>query len=408
MALAMFENSVNLVISVDTETNTIRFCADNMNRKEIRAEETYFGRPFGEEFYQKLDEMMKAYQEQEAQAAAAAAPAQTTKLPYVNIQKAVAKAIPKVTTRASIILPDTFFLMDTVNVPTIGKKAMENAVEVGIGAIYKNKKDFHYRWFPLSQNKQVATFGVVGTRKDILDRLQDICNDNQVGLQTVSFAANAMACGAMAFNPKLRTGTGLVLDVQENACRFAFVNKGRVIGAYHLPFGMAMLCDSQLVSEESLFDYSSGKMLVQNAWEKAKNKSLAALGEEAALLELEDGQFGGKKVTRRTARVRTRELPIEPEDFVYENFRVILKWTLSLLKNNPTIIAQGEIDTVYMNIGPEYEFLFEKINGEEEENGVKFVPVFLGNRQEAVDENLRELEMFGGYQLAQFGKFNNF
>ena len=96
------------------------------------------------------------------------------------------------------------------------------------------------------------------------------------------------------------------------------------------------------------------------------------------------------------------------KDFVYENFRVILKWTLSLLKNNPTIIAQGEIDTVYMNIGPEYEFLFEKINGEEEENGVKFVPVFLGNRQEAVDENLRELEMFGGYQLAQFGKFNNF
>ena len=77
-----------------------------------------------------------------------------------------------------------------------------------------------------------------------------------------------------------------------------------------------------------------------------------------------------------------------------------------MLKNNPTILAQGEIDTVYMNIDTRYDFLFDKINAEEKEHGVKFVPVVTGNRQPATAEALRELDMFGGFQLKQFGKVN--
>jgi hypothetical protein len=379
----MFDAGVNTVISIDAEGEVIRFYADNMNRRQLQLEVNYKGRPFGEDFCQKLDQALKSYQ-----------------------QKSRAMAAPKV----AIVLPDHLFLMDTVNVPTIGKKAMENAVEVGIGAIYKNKRDLHYRWFPLSQTKQFATFGVVGVRKDVLDKLQDLCNANQVSLQIVSFAANAMACGAMAYNAKLRNGTGLVLDVQENACRFAFVNKGRVVGAYHLPFGDTVLSDAKLISEDLLFDHSSAELLVRTARDKAKVKSAAGLsGESVGTLDGEEVlAAGGRKAAKRATKPRLREMPTEPQGFIYENFRIILKWTLNLLQSNPTILAQGDVDTVYMNIAPEYNFLFDKINEEAKENGVTFVPVFTGNRQAAAEKDLRELEMFGGFQMKQFGKYNNF
>ena len=45
---------------------------------------------------------------------------------------------------------------------------------------------------------------------------------------------------------------------------------------------------------------------------------------------------------------------------------------------------------------------------EAKENGVTFVPVFSGNRQTAAEKDLRELEMFGSFQMKQFGKYNNF
>ena len=379
----MFDAGVNAVISIDTDAEIIRFYTDSMNRRQVQMEVSYSGRPFSEEFYQKLDQALKSYQ-----------------------QKSRAMGTPKV----SIVLPDHLFLMDTINVPTIGKKAMENAVEVGIGAIYKNKRDLHYRWFPLSQTKQFATFGLVGTRKEVLDKLQDICNANQVNLQIVSFAANAMACGAMTFNPKLRNGTGLVLDVQENACRFAFVNKGRVIGAYHLPFGTQMLSDTKVVSEDALFDHSSGEALVRIARDEAKVKTLTGLsGESIGVLDSEEAlASGSKKTIKKATKPRTREVPTEPRGFMYENFRIILKWTLNLLENNPTILAQGDIDAVYMNIDSQYNFIFDMLREEEKESGVSFTPVFTGNRQSAAENDLRMLELFGGLQLKQYGKFNNF
>lgn len=379
--MAMFDAAVNTVISIDTEAEVIRFYTDTMNRRQLQLEANYKGRPFGEDFYQKLDQALKSYH-----------------------QKSRSMGAPKV----AIVIPDHFFMMDMINVPTIGKKAMENAVEVGIGAIYKNKRDLHYRTFPLTQTKQFATFGVVGARKEILDKLQDVCNANQVSLQIISFAANAMACGAMAFNAKLRNGTGLVLDVQENTCRFAFVNKGRVIGAYHLPFGQDMLSDARVVAEDSLFDHSSGEMLVRIAKEKAKAKATTMPGSEGVLDGEEVLAGSGRRITKKTAKPRTREMPTEPAGFIYENFRVILKWTLNLLENNSAILSQGEVDTVYMNIAPEYAFLFDKINEEEKEHGVKFVPLFTGNRQAAAGRDLKELELFGGFQLKQFGKYNNF
>lgn len=397
MAMAMFDTSISTVIGVDTDAETISIYVDLGNRREAQQVINYRCRPFSEEFYQKLDKAIKTYQQRN---------------PSVSLAK------------SAIVLPDDIFLMDTINVPTINRRAMENSLELAISAIYKNKKELRYRTYPLTQNKQFSTFGIVGVRKDILEEFHKVCAANQIAIQGITFAANAMACGAMDLNGKLKNGTYLLLDVKESCSRFAFVNKGRVIGAYRLPFGEAMLYKSRLVSEDLLFDHSSGELLVLNATEKAKAKHLTMMGEEILAdpdavpqEEPEEGEdeelfnaagTNNKRVARKLPKFMQRELPSDREGFVYENFRVVLKWTLDLLAGNPSIISQGSIDTVYVNMPREYEFLFDRINAEEAEHGVKFVPVLSGGAHSDYEADANELELYGGLMLKSLGRLNNF
>lgn len=395
----MFDTTpITAVIGVDTDAETISFYVDLGNKKEVQQVVSYRCAPFGDEFYQKLDKAIKSYQQRN---------------PSVSLEK------------IAIVLSDQNFLMDILNVPNLNRKAIENSLEVAIGAIYKNKKDLRYRTYPLSQNKQVATYGLVGIRKTILERFEDVCAANQIAVQSVTFAANAMACGAMMLNPKLKNGTFLLLDIKETCARFAFVNKGRVIGAYRLPFGDSMLYKSRLVSEDLLFDHATGELLVLNAMEKAKAKQLTMMGEDALAdsdadateLEMEDEEEelfagsapgNGKKMGRKLPKFMQRELPTDREGFVYENFRIFLKWTLDVLAGNPTITAQGAIETVYVNMAKEYDFLFARLNAEEKENGVKFVPLLAGNGYSDSAADARELELYGAFQLKQFNKLNIF
>lgn len=393
----MFESAITAVIGIDTDTETFSFYVDLGDRREVQQTVNYRCNPYGEEFYQRLDKAIKNYQQRN---------------PSVSLAK------------VAIVLSDDAFLMDTLNVPTMNRRAMDNSLEVAIGTNYKCKKDLSYRTFPLSQNKQFSTFGLVGIRKEILEKLQAVCAANQVGIHSVTFAANAMACGAMTLNGKLRNSTYLLLDVKESCCRFAFVNKGRVIGAYRLPFGEAMLYKSRLVSEDLLFDHSSGELLVLNANEKAKAKHITMMGEEvladpdAVSAEAEDEEEeeeaiftaagNSKRTGRKLPKFMQRELPADREGFVYENFRIILKWTLDLLNGNPAITSQGAIDLVYVNMAKEYDFLFPRINSEEEGHNVKFIPLLPGNGYSDLAADAHDLELYGGFQLRQFGKLNNF
>ena len=395
---SMFDTAqANAVIAVDAESETIKFYVDLGNRREVQQEIGYRCALFSEEFFQKLDKGIKSYLQRN---------------PSVSMDK------------VSVVLPDYVFLMDTINVPTIGKKAMENSLEVAISAVYKNKKELRYRTFPLSQNKQFTTFGLVGIRKDILDKLEDVCQANQIGIQNITSAASAMACGAMTLSPKLKNGTFLLLDIKETSARFAFVNKGRVVGAYVLPFGDSILYKSRLVSEDLLFNHAGGELLVLNAMEKAKAKQLTMMGEEvladpdAESQETEGDEeelFAGsapgtgRKTGRKLPKFMQRELPTDREGFVYENFRIFMKWTLDLLANNPAITSFAEIDTVYVNMAKEYDFLFGRLAAEEAENGVKFAPLLAaGNGYNDLAADARDLELFGGFQLKQFSKLNNF
>ena len=100
-----------------------------------------------------------------------------------------------------------------------------------------------------------------------------------------------------------------------------------------------------------------------------------------------------------------RDNPSGKEGYVYENFRIFLKWTLDFIASNATLVNLGEIDTVYVNMPQENAFLYDMINADEEEHKVKFLPLLDSDEQEAI---VRNLELFGGFYVKQYNKINNF
>lgn len=389
--MAMFDPTLSAVISIDADTDTVHFYTTAPGQTPRHAVANCRCRALDADYFERFDKVIKTFQQ---------------KNPMVSLAK------------TSVILPDHVFLTDLLNIPAIGKKAMENSLELAIGAVYVNKKDLRYITTPLLQNKQFATYSLLGIRKDLLDKLRELCAANQVGLQNVTFTANALVNGAMSLNPKLKNGTFLLLDIQEERARFAFVNKGRTIGYYHLPFGTNMLYKSRFAAEDLLFDHATGELLVLNAKEKAKAKQLTMMGEEIMTdpdaqdpEQSDDGNlFGGpysdgKKSARKLPKFMQRDIPTDRDGFVYENFRIFVKWALDLIANNPEITALGAMEAVYVNLPSEYGFLYDMVNAEEEENGVKFMPMLAGNAEAGATENL---ELYGGFFVKQFNKTNNF
>lgn len=398
----MFDSALSAVISVNTDTQTINFYADAGGNSRHHLAANYNSQPFDEVFFQKMDRILQVYQQ---------------KNPTISLAK------------VSLILPDHVFLTDTINVPALGKKAMENSLNLAIGAIYKNRNELKLQTYPMMQNKQIATFGLVGVRKDLIARLTSVCEANHVGIQNITFAANAMVNGAISQNPKLKNGTFLLLDIKENAARFAFVNKGRTVGSYNLPFGYSMLYKSRLAAEDLLFDHTSAELLVLNAKERAKAKQLTVTGEEVLVdedaqdlqhilqsgtEEQDSGLFDseayvdGKRVGRKLPKFMLRDTPTDREGFVYENFRIFMKWALDLINGNPDITAQGAIDTVYVNLPRPFSFLYNMVNAEADENKVRFAPLMPVSGHDNSAAYARDLDLVGGFYVRQYNKINNF
>ena len=100
-----------------------------------------------------------------------------------------------------------------------------------------------------------------------------------------------------------------------------------------------------------------------------------------------------------------RETPTNKEAYVYENFRIFLKWTLDLYNNNASLMNLGTVDTVYVNMPADNAFLYPMIIAEAEENKLKFMPLLDARNQEIITNNL---DLFGGFYVKQYNKLNNF
>ena len=393
----MAEITIPAVISIDTDAEMVSFYTLNESGKINHIVGNCKAKPFDDDFYSKLDKLIKTYKQ---------------KKPEAPI------------TRVSLVLPDHVFLTDIFTIPNLGRRALERSLELAVETVYKDKSEMHYRTYQLALNKQIATFGIVGIRKEIVSRLNQIFSENAITVQNITFASNAMADGAMALNQKLKGATCLLLDIKEEFARFAFVNKGRTVGYFRLPFGHSMLFKSRVASEDLLFDHSTGELLVLNAKEKAKAKQLTMMGEEVMSdPDVEDAMsddpniedessvfdtdvtFSSRKVARKLPKFMLRETPTDRDGFIYENFRIFIKWALDLIASNSEITELGEIDSVYVNMPSEYGFLFEMINDEAKENKVEFLPLVIDKRSL---EKAKALELHGAVYAKHFNTSNNF
>ncbi len=413
----MFEKNFNSVIGIDTEKGKVHFySAEKGNKNAISYfVGSYRAKPFSKGFYEKLSGMIEKYRESNSSA----------------LQK------------VSIVLSDTTVLTDMVNLPIIHKKAMDTSLNASLANLYGGA-DLKFNRLLAMQSKQFATYAVTGMRKDILVKLHDVLASNQISGGNVTYASAAATNAAMILNPKLKNASFVLLDIKDGITRIALVVKGKTLGFYSLPFGVGVLKSDIVEAENMLFDHPSAELLVLNAQEKAKAKALtmaedfmtlplteeeeaeeaaaaqaAEAGAEAEAEEEDDDDdeeaeaaaepivISGrlrKKTPRKLPKFMQRPDPTTREGYVFENFRVFVKWTLEFIASNPSITAIGAPEAVYVNMPEEFSFLYDMVNAEAKENGIRFEPL-AGDHNELIRKNL---ELYGGFFVGQHNKFNNF
>lgn len=417
--------SANLynVVGIDPIENKIKFYSMlEGDYSSIRLESIpYRARQFDEEFFKKFSAALNDY-----------------------TMRAPSDKAPKIT----VVLPDSVVATDTVNIPSIKKRAMDSSLRIAIEGLYKNYKDMRIKTFAAARNKQYATYSLTMLDDNLLRSLYTACSTNKLVPETVTFSANALINSISQLRPKYRTASYLFVDMKEESTHFAFASKGRTVGYYSLPFGKNILKGNRIAAEDMLFDHSLAELVVLNAKEKARAKQLTVMGEEPHLDE--DGRPNGapseasddtkeseadvsaesgvpsdplytpeaasassdaqrsvfKKTARKLPKFMLRPTPDTPEGFVYENFRIILKWALLLIRNNSAIMSYTKPEAVIVNLPVEYDYIFDMVNAERQENGIEFRR--FDSETEANSAISDNLELFGGIYARRFNTSNNF
>lgn len=424
----MAKNKINIesVIGIDAEKEVISlYSITGSDKSSINYLMSGFkAKPFSHEFYDKLGAVLGQFREDH---------------PNNPMQK------------VTVVLPDSAVLTDMVNLPAINKKAIDSSLAASLSNVYGNSSDIKFNRMMVNQSKQMITYAISGVRKDILLNISRACAEHQISVGNITYASAAATNAAMTVNPKLKNASFVLLDIDEETARIVFVVKGKTLGFYSLPFGYKMLYKTRVMAEDLIFDHSSAELLILNAKAKAKAKHLAmeedtddtVIEEAPEVDEDEELEFPGrrkvededdeedaeleaelaeveaeaeseeldptgkklKKVARKLPKFMLRPTPTNREGYMYENFRLFVKWTLEFIASNPAIASLGYPEAVYVNMPEEYSFLYEMVNLEEEDNGVRFLPLI---SEEEVDVVKKNLELYGGLFAKTYNGFNNF
>ena len=112
-----------------------------------------------------------------------------------------------------------------------------------------------------------------------------------------------------------------------------------------------------------------------------------------------------KKTPRRLPKFMQRPIPETDEEIACENFRVFVKWALTLIASNDKLTQLGKPESVYVNLPQMLSFVLDKANEEREENGVEFKLLDNGDYDANV---LVNLEMYGGFFPRAINPANRF
>lgn len=440
-------NKLNTVIGIDfQQKNLIFYSMTGDNRQTINVKRVLFtSTEPDEKFFNFFGEQLAAYGRENP-----------------SLQAAV----------VSLLVSDNAVVTDTVNIPAINRKAMDNGFELAMKTLYSNYDDLKVNKLLAATNKQYGTFFVTMINKKLLTELNKTCAANRFFATSVTFPANTTVNAVGKLRPKYRRSSYLMLDIKENYTRVILANKGHAVGGSTLPFGYGILSDKKVVAEDMLFDHSFADLTVINANERAKAKSLTMMADDNSQTELEPGDVvnldgsitkedgtliqpdgtvirpdgtvvppaqrpteddglvdkpaadgddededelssteqGGFKAYRRVARklpkFMQRPVPTDAKGFVYENFRIFIKWALSYLRGNEQLTTLSAPEFVLVNMPAEYDFLFERVNADKEEQKIEFVsfdPAIEDN-----DDVTRNLELFGAFYSRNVNTTNNF
>lgn len=343
--------------------------------------------------------------------------------------------------KVSVILPDSAVVTDAVKIPTMkGIGQTKKTLDVTLGGLYRNYAELRVVTNVAAQNKQYATYAVTAVQKRIATSLYAACSENKLLVDTLTTAASATAGGAALLNPKLKNASYLLLDIKDTYARFVFVANGKAVGSYILPFGLEFLRKPAVTQEDLLFDHTFAELSVLNARETAKSKKLTVLapdavfedeeeadGEETApvaegenpenpesdgteeeLVAMAEAVASGrqpvaklyKKKARKLPKFMQREIPETEDGILYENFRIFVKWALTLIHNNEKLTELGKPEFVCVNIPDDLAPVLDKVNEEAEESGVTFTALPHGGAEGDVTANL---ELYGGLSPRAIG-----
>ena len=381
-------NNYLTTIAIDTVRSTIHFYSsiENDDTTITHSIKHYSGRHFDEEFFKKFREAIKEFVEEN--------PSDTMR-------------------KVTVVLPDTAILTDTLKIPTIkGFGQMKKAFEASLGVLYKNYRDLRISSYAADQNKQYSTFVISAVQNNILSEIYSACAENKLVIETLTYASGATVGAASVINSKLKNASYLFLDIKDVYSRFTFVIGGRAVGFYTVPFGFEFLRTPRVIGEDMLFDHSLAELAVINARERAKSKKLTVMEDEedeedllpidaeegaAAMAESETLTVGTQKVLKKTPRklpkFMLRDLPETEEGIAYENFRVFMKWALTLIDSNKKITDLGKLEYVCVNLPEDLAGVVAKANEESAENGILFTRLKTEGIAPLVTTNL---DLYGG------------
>lgn len=370
--------------------------------------------------------------------------------------------------KITVVLPDCAVLTDTIKVPTLrGFRQTQKTLDVTLGGIYRNYNDLQVSAALADQNKLYTTFSVAAIQKRIAAEVYTACSENHLLVDTLTYASSAAIGGLTALNPKLKNESYLFLDVKDVYATFVFVADGKATGFYSLPFGLEFLRKPKITQEDMLFDHSYAELIVLNAREKAKAKKLTVMATEAAdddedeedeaeeaentataaeadAAEKTDAQAPSdteeddyeddyedeeeeaeaeaavtevvtpvqpmqklfvRKSPRKLPKFMQREVPETAEGILYENFRIFLKWAMTLIQGNERLVALGKPEHVYVNLPNDLIAVLDRVNRCVDETKIPFEAVHFADEDMVISANL---ELYGGFYPKLIGPASKF
>ncbi len=353
----------------------------------------YKAKGLDEDFFAKLKDALAAFVEE---------------APFEDVQKAV------------VVLPDETVALDCLRLPNMrNPKHLQSAVNVKLSEIYANRAELKVLAVLADKNRQFCTYNVAAMQRKILENVSAACSEQRLLAETVTYASAATAVAVGVLAPKYKAETYVFLDIKDVYSRFIFVSGGKAVGFFTLPFGLEFLSAKKCKQEDMLFDHRYAELVVVNAKERAKSKKLSILAETSDLAQQQirklqddsDDFYGdektqkseqtaqkelkvlGKKQPRKLPQFMLRPTPTDANGVVQENFRIFVKWALSLIQNNALLTAPNAPKCVLVNLPQAFDHVFEKLAEEETETGLPFIR-FDGADNDADLAN--HLELFGG------------